>query len=332
MSRLPLRRGPVAGRAGKRAGAVGGWSIVAGVLVVIVSASSAVALVLGPVKILAGPEDQQDPRGNGTYLLWDQNSEAKPGRYNVFASDDGGASSFRVNRRGTRGFTGDVRQDANEAIYQEVDEGRSDLQMIDLASRQRSDPPAGINTRNWEWSPRLSADYILFIRDVARTSRRLLILYDRGARTKTTLVDVPRKRVWLYAYHVGSAYVTWERADADGWSAWIYDIAGGTKTRIPTVGGRGQYGPVVDEINGNAYWVRSGAGDCGHNVRILEAPLTALDAPTVVATMPDGVDVWTMSLEEDSANARMDLLFTRFKCRSSQGDLYELQGVDDLLP
>jgi hypothetical protein len=62
------------------------------------------------------------------------------------------------------------------------------------------------------------------------------------------------------------------------------------------------------------------------------APLASLDAPVVITTMPDGIDVWTMSLEQDAVDARLDLLFTRFRCGPYQGDLYELQGVDDLVP
>jgi hypothetical protein len=284
-----------------------------------------------PVPILAGPEDQTDPQGNGTFLLWSQNSQARPNRYNVYASMDGGDTRFRVNRPGTQTGTGDVNQEGSEAIYQEIDRGRSDLQMIDLVTSDRSDLPAGVNTRAVEWAPRLSDGYILFERDTPRTDRRLLILYDRVAQTKTILADVNRNRVWLYPYEVGSQYASWERFDGRRWTAWIRDIEAGTDTRIPTVNRRAQYGPVVDEVNGYAYWVRS-AGGCGNNVRILKAPLTSLDAPTVIATMPDRVDVWTMSLEQDAANARLDLLFTRRRCGPSQGDLFEVQGVDDLMP
>ena len=283
------------------------------------------------MEILGGPEDQQDPQGNATYLIWYQNSEARPRTYNMYASADGGATKFRLNRTRTTGFTGDLDQDGTEAIYQEIRRGQSNIQIIDLASRARSNPPAGINTRQWEWAPRLSDEFILFEREFPRTDRSRLILFDRNAQTNATLLDV-HTRIWIYPYDVGSQYASWEREDNTGWSAWIYDIVAETKTRIPTVNNQLQYAPVVDELHWNVYWVRSGRGNCGNNVRILRAPVSSLDTPTVVATMPDGVDVWTQSLEQNVADGRIDLLFTRYRCRNNQGDLYEVQGVDTLGP
>jgi hypothetical protein len=303
--------------------------LVAGATVAILWASQALAGGVTPVNMVSGPEDQQDPRGNGMYLLWRQNSTARPSRYNAYASDDGGATRFKLNRAGTRGFMGDVVQGGTEAIYQEIGNG-SNIQLIDLATRDRSDPPPGINTTAWEWAPRLSSEFILFLRDKPRTDRTLLILHDRVAGTNETLLDVNMNRVSLYPYHVGSDYATWERFDGERWTAWIYDIAAGTKSAIPTVNRRAQYGPVVDELNRNAYWVR-GTNGCGRSVRILRAPLSSLGSPVTMATMPDGIDVWTMSLEQDTVNARMDLLFTRMRCGLRQGDVYELQGVDDLV-
>jgi hypothetical protein len=303
--------------------------IVAGATTAILWVSTALAGAFTPVNVLSGPASEQDPHGNGTYLLWYQNSTAYPRRYNVYASDDAGATRFKLNRAGTRGYTGDVVQGGTEAIYQEVGNS-SNIQLIDLATRIRSDPPAGINTAAWEWAPRLSNDYILFQRDKLGTRRRLLILHDRLAGSNLTLVDANMDRVWLYPYHVGTTYATWERLGADRWTAWIYEIATTERTSIPTANARAQYAPVVDEINGNAYWVRGG-NNCGGNVRILRAPLSSLGSPEVITTLPAGIDAYTLSLEQDTANARMDLLFTRVRCAVHKSDIYEVQGVDDLV-
>jgi hypothetical protein len=304
--------------------------IAAAAIITLLSASAALAGgLLSPAKILGGPGLQEDPAGNGTYLGWSENSQAHPGRYNAYSSDDRGQTKQRVNRAGTRGFFGDIDQDSAEAIYQEVSHGQSDIQMIDLATRVRTDPPSGINTSVWEWNPNSSDQYILFQRDINQTDRRQLILFDRVGQSSSTLLDV-NLRTWVYGYDVGASYATWETLANRHWNAWIYDIAGQTKLRIPTISSRPQWAPVVDEVHGNAYWVRGARNGCGQHVRVLEAPLSSLSTPTVVAELPAGVDAYTLSLEYDTANSRVDLLFERVTCRPFRADLYEFQGVDTL--
>jgi len=86
--------------------------IAAAAIITLLSASAALAGgLLSPAKILGDPVLQEDPAGNGTYFGWSENSQAHPGRYNAYSSDDRGQTKQRVNRAGTRGFFGDMDQE-----------------------------------------------------------------------------------------------------------------------------------------------------------------------------------------------------------------------------
>lgn len=54
--------------------------------------------------------------------------------------------------------------------YQQVVNGNSDLKLYDADAQTRTDPPAGVNTFDWEWEPSISGDWLLFARRAARSS------------------------------------------------------------------------------------------------------------------------------------------------------------------
>ncbi len=282
--------------------------------------------LIDPVEILGGPRYQYLPYSNVTYLGWTQNSARNPGRFHPVVSDDDGATWTRINEAGTTGFFGDIATDTNEVIYQQIDAGVSDLYFIDAATMIRT-PADALNTNRWEWGAKLSDAHILFTRDLPAKDKRLLLLYDRDL-DMTTLIKAYRwSRVDVWTGDVGSAYATWTTCNRSNCYAWWYEIAAGTREKIPTLNDRPQYAPVIDEIHANAYWVRSGNA-CGVNVGIWKAPLTSLGTPTKIAALPSGIDTdWRMSLEYDSVGGRIDLLFARYDCAADGSDLYELRGV-----
>src|SRR5688500_12321391 len=123
-------------------------SVLVGVLAYLPAAAQAVT---GPVKIIGGPEDQLHPSVDDTYLIWTQNSEARPNVDHAFGKILGEDGRFRLDATGTRGAAGGIDPDSGRAIYQQMTDTESDLYWFDLAARDRMKVAAeGVNTDRWE--------------------------------------------------------------------------------------------------------------------------------------------------------------------------------------
>ena len=280
--------------------------------------------VTGPQRVIAGRPDQLLPSVNGTYLIWTQDSESFPNRFHAYGRLRGTTEIFRLNPAGTRGWTGGIDPDQDRAIYQQIDGRVSDLYTIDLGTLRRIKLPTPINTARWEWGPRISNAFYLFARDVSSTTT--LFLYDRSTKTMEKLVSRDLTRYYTVPGAVGERYATWSVCGPVTCSAFIHDTGTDRTMRIPAPPGKARYAPVVHETEGMVYFVRSGR-TCGSAVRILRLPVTALGAPLVgLVSLPDGVDVgFQMSLDE--VGAKVDLWFSRYRCRPRQGDIYRLRGI-----
>ena len=301
-------------------------SVTCSILVLTVLGQPAGA-VTGPHKVLGGPEDHALPFVSDTHMTWTQDSVARPNRYNAFGSLLDGSERSRLNARGTRGFSGGIDPGTDVAIYQQVDGQRSNLFTIDLVTKVRTKLPTPVNSSNWEWAPRISNSYILFQRDSFGTTT--LWLYDRGADTVTALHSVNADRLFMYTGAVGEQYASWTVC-GQGCSAFVYDIVGSTKTKLPVPTGRHQYAPVVDEAHGNVYFVRSG-DSCGENVGIWRRPVDLTGPAEEMVSLPDGIDTgWTLALDEDVANGRLDAWFQYWRCAGEHGDIFEVRELDTL--
>jgi hypothetical protein len=297
----------------------------AAVIAVVATPASAATLV----KVESGPEAQFFPFVNATHLIWTHNSEQRPNRYNAFGRLLAGGDPFKLNEAGTNGYTGGIDPGTNVAIYQQTDGDRSSLWTIDLVTETRVKLDQPVNSRRWEWAPRISKAYILFQRDVQGTST--LYLYDRAGDTLLPpLHTIDYDRAFMIAGAVGEQYATWTVC-AQQCNAFVYEIATDDKTKLPLPKGRNQYAPAVDEDRGNVYFVRSGNG-CGLNVGIWRRAVDLSTPAEELVPLPDNIDTgWTFALDEDIANARVDGWFEYFRCRSQQGDVYETQGLDSLV-
>jgi hypothetical protein len=301
-------------------------TIVLSTWILVAPADAGVAIT--PTKIFGGPEYQYFAASNGTTMGWAQNSQARPRRWNAYASMDPVNGGTRLNAPRTEGFFGDVDTDGNEAIYQQVEGSSSDLYLVDITDPTTRTPAPDVNTRRWEWQPRSSDEYIMFNRNYRRAGVVRLLLYDRTT-TATTILREDPFRVSVFAGAVGAGYATWTICRRHC-SAWIHDIGAATTVKIPTAGDRPQYAPVVDEVHMNAYWVRS-RPSCGAGVGFWTAPLADLAAAVKIAALPRGIDTgWSSSLEYDVANDRIDLIFPRHSCRTGDANIFELQGVDTI--
>jgi hypothetical protein len=298
-------------------------ALVAAAVVLVLTAAPA-ATVEGPFKVLGGPQDQLLPAVNATYLVWTESSEAFPHRYHAYARVRATGERFRLNPAGTRGSTGGIDPDQDRAIYQRIDGLRSDLFVVNLATRAQSKLPEPVNTTKWERDPRISDRFILFARDTA--SQVKVWLWDRVDETIEQLAAYDFARFYVAPGAVGERYATWSVCGPLTCNAWIHDTELDTTRKIPAGDGRARYAPIVDELEQQVYFVRSGQS-CGANVRIMRVPVDDVTAAQGTLTLlPAGVDVgFAMFLYRPEA--RTDLWFARFRCGPQQGDLYRLRDV-----
>jgi hypothetical protein len=296
--------------------------IAAAVVLALTAAPSAAAE--GPFKVLGGPQDQLLPAVNGTYLTWTESSEASPNRYHAFARVRATGDRFRLNPSGTRGYSGGIDPDQHRAIYQRIDGTRSDLYLVNLVTRAQTKLPEPVNTTKSEWGPRISNRYVLFARDTALQTT--IWLWDRVDKTIEQLAGYDFARVYASPAAVGERFATWSVCGPLTCNAWIHDTELDTTTRVPASDGLARYAPIVDEVEGQVYFVRSGQR-CGANVRIMRVPVDDLGAAQVTLTaLPAGVDVgFTLWIVRPAG--QVDLWFSRFRCGPQQGDLYRLRDV-----
>lgn len=303
----------------------------AGLLAVLACLPAAVRAVTGPVKVIGGPEDQLHPNVDDTYLIWTENSEARPHVDHAFGKVLGEDGRFRLDATGTRGVAGGIDPESGRAIYQQMTDETSDLYWFDLEARDRTKVAAdGVNTDRWERDPRVSTAFLLFARDAGSTTS--VLLYDRAADALTKVVSYDITRFFLVPGAVGDRYASWTVCGPFTCSVWWYDTqeAEPRPRKLATVEGRPQYAPVIDEVGGYVYFVRS-AQACGTSVGVWRRtwPLDPDVAAERVIGLPSGIDTgWTMSLNRDVTHQRVDLWFSRYRCASQQGDVVELRDVE----
>ena len=308
--------------------------------VLVISMSGSASATLTPEKLIGGKLDQVSAFSNGTYITWASTTKTPPDHHldvfggwyaNTFARVLDGTTPIQLNREGTWAAPGGFDPGTNTVLFQQI--GRtSNLYFYDLDTDTRSLVP-GVNGRSdngaaWEWTPRISASYILFFRPGMRIEgvmRAIAVLYDRATQERNVVADAPRTKTF-WTTSVGESYAAWALCRERECSAFVYDIASGTTTRIPTLNGRSQFAPVVDEANDRVYFARS-SDRCGRNVQILRLPIDDLSAtPTEIVDLDADLDM-VMSLAPNAAGNGLDLLFERIDCETHHDDVYVARDV-----
>jgi hypothetical protein len=255
------------------------------------------------------------PSADAEHLAWSQATRRSP-RYQLYMQRSG-EPRVRVNRARTQGFSGGF--DGETFVYQETRGTQSNLQFYDVASGGRSAPPAGVNTRRWEWHPTLSGDWLLFGRSNS-AARVDLVLLRNLATGETRRLGRLRwgRRTIAEPGQVNGNYAVWYRC-TPACDVFLYDIAAGTTTRIPNPNRRQQYDPSVTS-DGTVYFVRSGRG-CGASVRLVRHPIGG--PSKVLATLGSGRDSFhTYALENDDGTT--SLFFDRVRCSTGAFDVLKL--------
>ena len=197
------------------AGAPARWATLFVVLALLLTTSVALAprgraatpdVLLGRNRI----GEFQGVRGE-RFLAWQQNTRRDPNHYDVFARSIDGGSRFKVNARGTNGANGGIQDDV--LVYQQFEGARSDLRFFDLDARDRSSPPRGVNTSQWEYWPSMSQDKLLFGR-LADNGNRRIVLFDLKTRDAKVLDKLRGRGSFLAPGQVNGDWATWSRCPA----------------------------------------------------------------------------------------------------------------------
>ena len=306
----------------------------AAAVVTLCMAAPAHAVEITPVKVIDEPGTQQfASSGSEEWYAFTANSSAHPHRYNAYAELVNGTQRTRLNPKGTGAYTGNFDPGTNTVIYNQYSATtRSNLFFYDLDLSTRTQVP-DVNTKWFEYFPRVSTAYVLFDRDrkVNGVWWTQLRLYDRTTHATTQIDAWKANSVTVVPGSVGATKASFEVIKFGAGvtiTSYVYDIAGATRMKITVPSGKFAYSPSVDETNREVYFVRSGNG-CGANVTIRRV---SLDDPggaqTVLASMPDGVDAGDLSLAPNMSSLHTDLLFTRYKCSNGVSHIFSLPGVD----
>lgn len=312
------------------AGRVSRVLVPSGIVIVALLGMTAALATVTPHKVIGGNGFQTLTFANSANIVWTSNSSAHPKHYNAYARPRLGGSTVKINTAGTEGFTGGFDPTTNTVIYQQIDNGRSNLYWYDLDTSTRS-AVSGVNSKRWEWSPRVSTSYILFERNYRKrgTWYTSVYLFDRGASTTLLVGTWTERRYYVRTGSVGETYATWTVCTSKMCFGYLYTISSQTTQRIPTKNKRSQYAPAVDEANTRVYFVRSGAA-CGATVRILRLPATDLSAtPTKIVALPTGIYAGdTISIAPNADGVGLDLLFERVSCNPFTSDAYQADAVN----
>jgi hypothetical protein len=250
--------------------------------------------------------------GNG-YLGWSQDSVRAPNHYDLFLHSPDG-QTVRLNTGRSQGYGGGI--DGNTLVYDRVSGKTDDLWSVDLTTMIQS-PVAGTVTSEAEYTPTISADWILFGR--GQVPRTRVLLYNRSTGETRQLASVHAQHAYAYPGQVSGNYAVWGKITHRTQTVYLYDIAAKRTTRIAPQSGRYDYDPAVSAA-GSVFFVRSPNG-CGKSVGIYRQPLGG--SPQLVQRLPSGFDSG-FSLYTAVANGQTELLYTLASCRTRLGDVYGL--------
>jgi hypothetical protein len=261
------------------------------------------------------PAQEVTPAADAEHLAWSQASRRNPG-WTLYVQRFG-EPRVRVNRQRTNGFSGGF--EGETLLYQEAQGRQSDLVLFDLAGGGRSAPPTGVNTRQWEWHPTISGEWLLFGRQNIRARVDLVLLRNLVTGETRQLGRLPWGRgTTAEPGQVNGNYAVWFRC-TPACNVFLNDFAAGTTTRIPKPDRRQQYDPSVT-ADGTVYFVRSRRG-CGTSARLVRHPLGG--PSKVLASLGAGRDSFhTYALASEDGTT--SVFFSRVRCSTRAWDVMRI--------
>ena len=271
---------------------------------------------VGATGVLTTKAYEFNPAATDIYISWNGINHR---HYVVYAKPFGG-SRFRVNPKGTNAWNGSI--EGTTLIYQVYvpSKDRSDVYSYDLVTKTRTKIGKPVSTDRWEYDPVGSGDWVMYAR-YFRNADRKIYLYNTNTHELRTLASTSGRAWSLTPSQVNGNYAVWEKAkyrhsNTLGCDVFLYDIAGGTKTKLANPNDRCQYSPGVNPA-GTVFFARSGLG-CGKNVVLREQALAG--SATTVGTIRAGHDV-TSLYAVDHGDTTTDLYYDPVSCTKPRADV-----------
>ena len=200
--------------------------------------------------------------------------------------------------------------------------GKSNLKLYNADTQARTDPPAGVNTAEWEWEPSISGDWLLFARQTSTT--QFVILHSL---TTSTEFILDQGRRFRHAGQVNGDFAAWTRCTKTTCNVVRRQISTVTDTVLSKPSTKYQYGGAVT-ATGIVYVARSGP-KCGSDVKIVRYfGATDPAGGMIVADLgPNGRDFWS-AYARDNADGSVDVFYDRYNCTTNAGDIYRVQDPD----
>jgi hypothetical protein len=252
--------------------------------------------------------------GGAEYFAWSQNARTRKNHFDAFLSRTGDPR-VKLNRKGL-GYIGGI--DPPVVAYQQVVKGNSDLKLYDVDTQARSDPPAGVNTSNWEWEPSISGDWLLFARQT--NSAQFVILRSLTTAAKVVL---DQGRRFHHAGQVSDDYAVWTRCGKTACNVVRRQLSTATDTVLARPADRFQYGAAVTST-GIVYVARS-SPKCGGSVKIARffGAGDAADGTVVADLGANGWDLWSAYARENDDES-VDVFYDRLLCGGNKADIYRV--------
>lgn len=266
--------------------------------------------------------NEQNPAATMSWFAWTESPADHPNRTNVWAEPRppiDGADAFRVNRAGTRAWTGGI--EGNELVYQELESGDSDIRRYNLATEQPI-ANAPINTDKWEWHPSISEDsngdrWILFGRQNTSNFAQKILAYNVTDDVMRELQATTRSRYSLVPGQVNGDWATWTACRPNCHIRKV-NLLGESATTVPRPNSvRHQYGASIAD-DGTVYFVRSGAG-CGANVRIMRR---SGGSSQRLIDLPDNRDIFFTYTSDELGGSHV--FYDRVACGSGAWNIYQV--------
>ena len=286
-------------------------------------AAVAFAQTVAELSVRATRAAETQPTADDGYLGWQQADPDQPNKFHAYVKPTGGAA-FRVNPAGTRGAMGGI--DGTTLVYQEFrfSPDLSDLMFFDLATRERSDPPTGVNTLRWEYFPSISGEWLLFGRQKISDGSRAIVLHNTLTGDERILASA--EDAWLGPGQVNGNYAVWEKCTRRRCDIFKYEILSELTQQIPNPG-NWQYGPAVSEA-GTVYFTRHG-DPCASRARIFRrSPGSGSELLATIASNRDAGELFARTFPAGAT----DVYYARFvltdECRVPR-DRFDVYKVID---